>query len=769
MRLLGSTLTTHTNFLAEGKCAIRLTKPVGYSVMMSKIPAHHLQAAVHLLNAVAASCKGRSVHFLNKGYMTTRSAPQQPISPLGLFLLSRPDGLTSSTVTGEGDYHANDRSDMTTKKSKPAAARKPLGSLTNTLNAAGKRSSCGIDDGEDHDDDDDDDRENIISPASKRRAEQATANTAMVHEMNARKNGTILGSPRRYLSPQSVRFLQLTKPERTRVLAAHPTFQAKRVKRAASESGWTEREVAYEKALLDPNISIEQREVLKKVVQGESVFFTGSAGTGKSFLIHKILSCLPGMGTQTYATSTTGITAMAIQGMTVYAWTGLGVLTGRETSQELAQRILRNRDTLTRWRSTKSLLIDEISMLDGQLFQQLHEVAQLVRGNTLPFGGIQLLLCGDFFQLPPVSPNGGAMKPFAFEAECWEECVGGNTVELSQVYRQKSGAFVEILDELRRGRCSDESAHTLKQCEDTDLYSLTARDGIRPTSLLTLKREVDDLNTRELSSLSGAVQNFRARDTGAGSAMEVLAASCPARASLDLKVGAQVILLRNLDVSSGLCNGSRGIVVKFSSSSTRHPVVRFLNGAEHTITPETWTTTVGGKIQAQREQIPLDLAWAISIHKSQGMSLDRASVHLTKCFEYGQAYVALSRVRSLEGLQLLGFDRTKIKAHPKVEAFYERLGERRAAERELREKPLSGVKKRLRMEEHAPVAASKSGEVKKPKFDLSAQPPASASSSASTSSITSAPPATAAAPSFWDRQTASGQPLNLMSRTALFG
>ena len=398
-------------------------------------------------------------------------------------------------------------------------------------------------------------------------------------------------------------------------------------------------------------------------------------GTGKSFLIHKLLSSLPGIGVSTHITSTTGITAMAIQGLTIYAWAGLGSISGRETSQELAQRVRRSRDTHMRWIQTRTLLIDEVSMLDGNVLQTLHEVAQIVRGNQLPFGGIQLILAGDFFQLPPVTPR-GEIK-FAFEAPCWSLIIT-KAIELSTVYRQKASEFVSMLDEIRRGHCSPDTAERLRECQSRTSATETSH-GIKPTALLTLKSQVDLLNARELEALPGQAQVFYAKDLSVGSHLESLSNNCPARSRLELKVGAQVILLKNLSVSDGLCNGSRGVVVRFATQ-TRHPIVQFLTGAEHVITPVNWSVTIGGKVMASREAIPLDLAYAISIHKSQGMSLDRASINLSHVFEYGQAYVALSRVRSLEGLQLIGLIDTnrQIKAHPRVKLFYDQLERQRS-------------------------------------------------------------------------------------------
>jgi ATP-dependent DNA helicase PIF1 len=429
--------------------------------------------------------------------------------------------------------------------------------------------------------------------------------------------------------------------------------------------------------------------------------------SGKSFLISRILSCLPGVGSSTFATSTTGITASHIGGTTLFAWAGWSATAGAEGVEELVQRVARSRESLARWRSTRTLLVDEVSMLDAALFDRLEAVARRVRGDERPFGGIQLILCGDYFQLPPVTKDGGGMNAsasananaaplFAFESQSWSRCVGaesggqGRTIELGVVFRQRDDVFIRLLDSVRRGQCPPDAAALLRACEDTDLETLASEDGIRPTSLVSHRKEVEETNTRELALLQTTTVTFHARDTSSSSqALEALSAACPARAKLELKIGAQVLLLRNLGVSSGLSNGARGVVVRFGASlgggRPGPPVVRFASGSETTIAPVTWSHSLGGQVLASREQVPLELAWALSIHKSQGLTLDRARIDISRCFEHGQAYVALSRMRGLDGLQLVGgFDPKKIRAHPRVIAFYEQLGEERAAAEKAR-------------------------------------------------------------------------------------
>ncbi len=691
LQLRGAVFTVHSNFLSEGKCALRFKSPRSLTMLLSRIETHQLRAAVNLLQAANEA------------------------------RTKRPDQRSSSTMTGEGDYHANDQDDAR-RAGAPARGNKADPSV------AAKRKAANSAHNSDDDDDEEGNQENVSPNTSRHLASNAAQTADLLRTLQARTaavtNGgkAPVGSPQRFLSPQSVRFMALSEGEKKRVLERHPNLAAKRNAQAAQDPAWANREKAYAAAVADQTLSAEQRQVLRAVFAGRSCFFTGSAGTGKSFLIHKILACLPGLGTSTFATSTTGITAMHLNGSTVWHWAGLSAAHAAEGVDSLVARVSRNRETLSRWRSTRTLLIDEISMLEGGFFDKLESVARRVRGDERPFGGIQLILCGDFLQLPPVVkagegvqstlPGGGPV--FAFEAESWEECVGGDfddsggsaagcTVELGTVFRQKDDVFVSLLDQLRRGECPPSSLALLRTCAERDLDSLAEADGIRPTSLLTHKKEVDEMNARELGRLAGQAVAYNAKDSSASSGggtlgsthLEQLASSCPARARLELKIGAQVILLRNLNVATGLANGSRGVVVRFGASPQKPPVVRFLNGQEVTITPVSWSTLgPSGVVLASREQLPLDLAWALSVHKSQGMTLDRARVHLEKAFEYGQAYVALSRLRSLEGLQLVGaVDPRKIKAHPRVIQFYEGLGQRNLEKHQRKQEAMAARQK----------------------------------------------------------------------------
>mmetsp|Transcript_4332 Transcript_4332/g.10269 ORF Transcript_4332/g.10269 Transcript_4332/m.10269 type:complete len:248 (-) Transcript_4332:26-769(-) len=243
------------------------------------------------------------------------------------------------------------------------------------------------------------------------------------------------------------------------------------------------------------------------------------------------------------------------------------------------------------------------------------------------------------------------------------------TVQLNTVFRQTGNDLIEALREIRVGKCSLKTQELLRQrCVSDNIPN----GAISSTRLCTHKDEADRHNRERLEELEGEVRTFESDDKGRESFVNALARSCPARASIQLKVGAQVMLVKTISATQGLVNGLRGVVVGFAKT-LGYPRVEFDGGLEVTVGHESWDIKQGGAPVASRTQLPLELAWAISIHKSQGMSLAQVELSLGKVFEYGQAYVALSRVRSLQGLRLTEFHPSFIRAHPRVAAFYDSL------------------------------------------------------------------------------------------------
>ncbi|XP_042543706.1 ATP-dependent DNA helicase PIF1 [Dipodomys spectabilis] len=414
-----------------------------------------------------------------------------------------------------------------------------------------------------------------------------------------------------------------------------------------------------------PQLSEEQAAVLRAVLKGQSVFFTGSAGTGKSYLLKRILGSLPPTGT--VATASTGVAACHIGGTTLHAFAGIG-----SGQAPLAQCVaLAQRPRVRQgWLTCQRLVIDEISMVEADLFDKLEAVARAVRQQNKPFGGIQLIICGDFLQLPPVT-KGSQSPQFCFQAKSWKRCVPV-TLELTEVWRQADQTFISLLQAIRLGRCSDE---VTRQLRATAAHNV-GRDGIVATRLCTHQDDVALTNERRLQELPGEVHSFEAVDSDPELA-RTLDAQCPVSRLLQLKQGAQVMLVKNLAVSRGLVNGARGVVVGFEAEGRGLPQVRFLYGVTEVIHAERWTVQTTGGHFLSRQQLPLQLAWALSIHKSQGMSLDCVEISLGRVFASGQAYVALSRARSLQGLRVLDFDPMVVRCDPRVLHFYTTLQQRR--------------------------------------------------------------------------------------------
>ncbi|OWF54393.1 ATP-dependent DNA helicase PIF1-like [Mizuhopecten yessoensis] len=416
------------------------------------------------------------------------------------------------------------------------------------------------------------------------------------------------------------------------------------------------------KPVLNPvKLNKGQTSVLDAIISRKNVFFTGSAGTGKSFLLRRIIGALPPQ--HTYATASTGVAACHIGGITLHSFAGIG--SGRADLQqcvELASRPL----VIQQWKKCQHLIIDEISMVEGDFFDKLETVARVVKQNDLPFGGIQLILCGDFLQLPPVT-KGSDKRKFCFQAKTWPKCVQLN-MELTEVKRQSDNHFINILQNVRLGRCPDIVETTLRATAKHNIQ----KDGILATRLCTHKEDVDQINKYQMEKLNATSKVFLSTDNDTSYAKQI-DSLCPVPHKLELRVGTQVMLAKNLEVHRGLVNGARGLVTGFEKGGEGLPIVKFLSGLEEVIKPARWTFKAAGAVYLTRRQIPLKLAWAISIHKSQGMTLDCVEITVSKVFESGQAYVALSRAKSLEGLRVLDFDRGCVRANPDVLKFYHKL------------------------------------------------------------------------------------------------
>lgn len=428
----------------------------------------------------------------------------------------------------------------------------------------------------------------------------------------------------------------------------------------------------------------KQKEAFQAIVQGKNIFLTGGSGTGKSTLVHLFKKTYDKNKTIAI-TSTTGISALLVGGTTIHSYAGIGL--GNGIAEDLAEVIMKKHYLRKRWNDLDTLIIDEVSMLSPELLDKLDYIAKTVRRgpvslkhpkSDLPFGGIQLILTGDFLQLPVVGSD-----DFCFESNSWPEIID-KVYYLTEIIRQPDPEFQDILNELRFGKVSKKGRKLLKSRIGVELYNDL---GILPTRIHTTNYAVDTINENELDKLategakSGGSTDFFEYEMeiyfhefvqNREQALERTKKNCLAPAKLQLCLKAQVMLLYNLDLPEGLANGSRGVVIGFMNDL---PIVRFLNGVERIIDYHTWTTEEGKKKQVSITQLPLKLAWCVTVHKSQGATLDYASIDLSNVFEYGQAYVALSRVKNKEGLSIIDVDFEKIRAHPKAVDFYRKLEE----------------------------------------------------------------------------------------------
>lgn len=442
------------------------------------------------------------------------------------------------------------------------------------------------------------------------------------------------------------------------------------------------------------SLNTEQQAALNAVKGGQNIFLTGAGGTGKSHTIQAIVGWARDAGLVSAVTAMTGCAALllnTIGAKTLHSWAGVGL--AREPPHELVAIVARNKSATRRWKSTQLLIVDEVSMMTPEFLDKLDIVARQVRRRTGErFGGLQIVLSGDFCQLPPVmrDVSGSSSLKFLFESPLWSTLID-RTVILHQIIRQSDPVFQRILTEARMGRLTAESIKTLESRK-----GLPWQDNeIRPTLLFTRNAEVDEINRQNMEALTGEERIYTAKTVVKGiendevttapsdpeiqKLLDKLDNDGPYDATLQLRVGAQVMLLTNMNQKHGLVNGSRGVVLRYTE--TGFPVVKFLScEADETIVPcTTWWLTEHDNIG--RSQIPLKVAYAVTVHKSQGATLDSALVDIgSSTFEYGQAYVALSRVRSLEGLYVWKLDPRKIYAHPVVVAFYERTMAEQAQE-----------------------------------------------------------------------------------------
>lgn len=394
---------------------------------------------------------------------------------------------------------------------------------------------------------------------------------------------------------------------------------------------------------------MKQEQALAILKSGRNVFLTGSAGAGKTFVLNQYIKFLRARKIPVAVTASTGIAATHMNGLTIHAWSGIGVkssLSNADLSKLETKKYLT--DQLHR---VKVLIIDEISMLHLNQLDLVNDVLKYFKKNQDAFGGIQVIFSGDFFQLPPIGEETSSKK-FAFMSKAWLEA-NLTVCYITDQYRQGENDLNTILNEIRTGSISEKSKFKLKDAEHNRLNV-----EWKPTKLYTHNVDVDRINQEHLSSIQGFVRPFKATTKGNSKLLEVMKKSIQASEHIELKTGAKVMFVKN-NPELGYINGSLGEVVGYDGAG--FPKIKLLNGRIIVAKQESWSIEGDkGKSLATFSQVPLRLAWAITIHKSQGMTLDAAEIDLSKTFEKGQGYVALSRLKSMENLRLLGFNETAL-------------------------------------------------------------------------------------------------------------
>ncbi len=410
----------------------------------------------------------------------------------------------------------------------------------------------------------------------------------------------------------------------------------------------------FERAL-GYNRPMTQAEALTILKTGANVFLTGEPGSGKTHTINAFVAWLRACGIEPSVTAATGIAATHVGGMTLHSWSGIGI--ADSLSRAEVDRIASKEHVARRIQKAKVLIIDEVSMLSAATFEAADAVCREVRRVAKPFGGLQVILVGDFFQLPPVAKMGREVK-FAYDSASWH-AQNPLICYLTEQHRQDDVHFLSVLSAIRSG--------TVEELHYEHLMARKMEVEKTPEGLPRLfshNADVDRINAAELAKLKGVPKKFYMSSKGKDSMVEGLMRGCLSPEVLELKMGAAVMFTKN-SPQGKFVNGTLGTVADFELGSGL-PVVRVKDGKYVTAEPMEWQVEENGKVKASIAQVPLRLAYAMTVHKSQGMSMDAAVIDLSQAFEYGQGYVALSRVRRLEGLHLLGINERALAVHPEI-------------------------------------------------------------------------------------------------------
>jgi len=458
---------------------------------------------------------------------------------------------------------------------------------------------------------------------------------------------------------------------------------------------------------MESSFSIEQKYAFQKFKRGENLFITGPGGSGKTHLIKHMIRSMNSDGIRYQVCAMTGCAAVLLGSCvrTLHSWSGMGLANGLK--ENIIRKMVHHKKASTEMKKVRVLIVDEVSMMSKKLFEILDSALRIVKKVESPFGGVQIIFTGDFFQLPPIcSTKDIESGQFAFESERWKSTFRmENHIVLKQIFRQSDTEYKDILNQIRWGELDETSISTLMKYVKRPLTD----PSIVPTKLFAVRAKAEFVNSRMYEKIEGEEQTYMIQtqcdlktyvENGKliepnirsicsvltvkekDAIIESLLETRQIVSELKLKLGARVMCMQNIDVEQGICNGAQGIVVDFISTSVDNgykvPVVLFSNGGKRMIEP-VWSQSEDYPCIGVA-QIPLCLAWALTIHKIQGSTLTMAEMDLgDSVFEYGQTYVALSRIQNLDGLYLSAFQPRKIKANPIVKQFYREIPENSCA------------------------------------------------------------------------------------------
>ena len=436
--------------------------------------------------------------------------------------------------------------------------------------------------------------------------------------------------------------------------------------------------------------SNSQQIAFNKYKEGQNIFITGPGGSGKSKLIKDIHKDARNRNKEIQVCALTGCAAVLLEckAKTIHSWGGIGIATG--TIESIVSKIIKSDFKRKIWKAIDILVIDEVSMMSLKIFDLLDAIGKKARNSKKPFGGIQLIFSGDFYQLPPVGNKDEIdTTRFCFESSLWRETFSlTNHVQLIEIFRQKDPIYAKILNEIREGRLHKSSCKIL---EEQIQKKQILQDGLCPTKLFPTRVKADMINQNEMSTLIAEETEIKLKyiydlpmtekekqirllynSEKIATELQYIKGNLLCEETIKLKVGCQVMCIVNMELPTGhmICNGSQGIVIRMTENNL--PVVKFNNGIEMVMGYHTWPSeTIPG---VGISQVPIILAWALTIHKSQGATMDCAEIDIgNSIFECGQTYVALSRIKSLDGLYLTSFEPTKIRINKKVRDFYESI------------------------------------------------------------------------------------------------